>query len=373
MRGVRSFMGRHQIPDFDSSSSSMDDNLFAGSQTQPTGKVSIKLPADDWLCWKLETLNLTIADGYPSRNTETAGLLRDQFVKTPRTSRWYDMYTDKKDASTSKVLHWSPDPSKLNSTFSRVVRHSLPSGPASGCINQDTLRCWERAAREQAYMCNQAACLSRCLIRVQGAMMTQLKTLDLNKRKGKLQGRSQQDVDEFDYLVTFNRSITKAMTRTMQDLSEGVFVNRCTCKLLCCKSCSFCQRVSTKERCIVSYCYHCQRIKCMKDVSCVDHLSSVNLVRNVPAVAPDLPVGARLHEFWEKWAALGAIPKVVTVLRERYTLLFWFRPNLTRSPTVISRNVNPQKNPLLDGGFASAGEQKCSRTASNSKIPGVYK
>ena len=31
MRRVRSFMGWHQIPDFDSSSSSLDDNSFAGS------------------------------------------------------------------------------------------------------------------------------------------------------------------------------------------------------------------------------------------------------------------------------------------------------------------------------------------------------
>ena len=30
---------------------------------------------------------------------------------------------------------------------------------------------------------------------------------------------------ELDFLVTFNRSITQAMARTMQDLSEGVFVN----------------------------------------------------------------------------------------------------------------------------------------------------
>ena len=91
MRGVRSFMGLHQIPDFDSSSSSLDDNPFAGSQTQPTGKVSIKLQADDWLCRKLEKLNVTIAEGYLSWNAETAGLLRDQIVKTPRTSRRYDM------------------------------------------------------------------------------------------------------------------------------------------------------------------------------------------------------------------------------------------------------------------------------------------
>ena len=74
MRGVRSFISWHQIPDFGNSSSSMDDNSFAGSRTQPTGKVSIKLPADDWLCRKLEKLNLTIAEGYPSRNAEIAVL-----------------------------------------------------------------------------------------------------------------------------------------------------------------------------------------------------------------------------------------------------------------------------------------------------------
>ena len=79
----------------------------------------------------------------------------------------------------------------------------------------------------------------------------------------------------------------------------------------------------------------------MKDVSCVGHLSSVNLVSTV---ALDLPVGARLHQFWENWAALGASPKVVTVLGEGYTLPFRFRPNLTRSPTVISNYVNPHKN-----------------------------
>ena len=85
----------------------------------------------------------------------------------------------------------------------------------------------------------------------------------------------------------------------------------------------------------------------MKDVSCVGHLNSVNLVTNVPTGATDLPVGARLHQFWEKWAALVASPKVVTVLREGYTLPFRLRPNLTRSPTIISCYVDPQKNLYL--------------------------
>ena len=139
IRGVRSFMGWHKIPEFDSISSS-DDNLFASSRVQPTGKVSVKLPVDDWLYRKMEKLNLTFTEGYPSRKTETAGLLRDQFVKTPRSSRWYDMHADKKDSDAATVCSRSPEPAKLNSAFSRVARRSLPATPPSWPLSQDILR-----------------------------------------------------------------------------------------------------------------------------------------------------------------------------------------------------------------------------------------
>ena len=182
IRDVRSFMGWHKIPEFDSVSSS-DDNPFAGSRVQPTGKVSVKLPVDDWLCRKMEKLNLIINEGYPSRNTETAGLLRDQFVKPPSSSRWYDMHADKKDSDVSTVCSWSPEPAKLYSAFSRGARRSLPAAPSSRPLSQDILRCGERAAREQTVMCNQAAGLSRCLARVQDAMSTQLKSLPLIKAR----------------------------------------------------------------------------------------------------------------------------------------------------------------------------------------------
>ena len=56
-------------------------------------------------------------------------------------------------------------------------------------------------------------------------MVAQRRNLQLDKGKGKAPGRSQQAVDKLDYLVTFNRSITQAMAHTMQDLTEGVFVN----------------------------------------------------------------------------------------------------------------------------------------------------
>ena len=204
----------------------MYDNPFAGSRVKATGKLSVKLPVDEWLCKKLEKLNVTIAEGYPSRNSETSGLLRDQFVKTPRSSKWYHMHAVKKgDVSTQTVSDWSPEPAKLNSMFSRVARRSLPSAPASRTFSQDTLRRWEKAFREQSVMCNHAAGLSRCHTKVQDSMVTQLKSLRSYSSKGKSAERTQQAVEELEYLVTFNRSISQAMQRTMQDLSEGVFIS----------------------------------------------------------------------------------------------------------------------------------------------------
>ena len=93
-----------------------------------------------------------------------------------------------------------------------------------------------------------------------------------------------------------------------------------------------------------TYCQMYTEIKYVKNVSCVGHLSSVN---NAPHAVIDPPVGARLHQCWEKWEALGSSPKVVTTLREGYTLPFRFRPNLTRSPTVISNYHNSAKQSFL--------------------------
>ena len=91
---------------------------------------------------------------------------------------------------------------------------------------------------------------------------------------------------------------------------------------------------------------HCKnyKIKSVKSVSCVTQLSCVQPVTNA---APDLPVGARLQNFWQTWLDLGAGPKVVQILKEGYTLPFQIRPRLTRSPTIISCYVNPHRNSYL--------------------------
>ena len=225
LRGVRSFMAWTDIPEFDSASSSQDDNPFTGTKTAQTGKISVKVPVDEWLCCKFEKLNVTLQEGYPTRNTETAGLSKDQFVKSPRTLKWYGMHSEKKDFSRSKVYTWTSEPARLNSSFPRIAGRSLPSAPASRPVSQDTLRKWERAARDQTYMCNQAAAFSRCLTKVQENMTNQLKVIQGITVKGKTSPKLTQAADELDFLVTFNRSITQAMARTMQDLSDGVFVS----------------------------------------------------------------------------------------------------------------------------------------------------
>ena len=97
-------------------------------------------------------------------------------------------------------------------------------------------------------------------------------------------------------------------------------------------------------------------------------ISNRNLVTNVPMVALDLPVGARFHQFWGSPG--GKSQGIPTVFREGYRLLLQFRPNLTKSPTVISNYVNPHKNLRLLEALHQLVNKKCSRTSSNSKITG---
>ena len=64
------------------------------------------------------------------------------------------------------------------------------------------------------------------------------------------------------------------------------------------------------------------KLKYVKSASCVTQLSCVKPVINVKNAAPNLPVGARLQNYWQTWLDLGAGPKVVQILKEGYTLPF---------------------------------------------------
>ena len=113
--------------------------------------MSIKVSVSDWLCRRFENLNLN-----PSCTSEAAGLNRDQFVKPPKTLNWYEMYNEKRDFSRSKVYTWTKEPARLNSSFPKIVSHSVPSAPTSRPVF--TLRKW--AAHDQSCTCNQAAGLA---------------------------------------------------------------------------------------------------------------------------------------------------------------------------------------------------------------------
>ena len=111
------------------------------------------------------------------------------------------------------------------------------------------------------------------------------------------------------------------------------------------------------------------KLKYVKGASSVIQFSCVQPVTNAMNVVSNLPVGARLQNFWLTWLERGAGPKIIQILREGYTLPFRIRPNLTRSPTVISRYVNPHRNSYL---LEALHGQKCNRASPKSNIFRVF-
>ena len=113
VRAVRAFLGWFHIPDFEYSATDGDrsDNPWKGKHPRKMGKISMELPADDWLCHKMEKLNTRVAEGYPSRSQESAGLKVDQFVRTPKSqAKWYQQYRLKQDSNVrpgKTIFSWS--------------------------------------------------------------------------------------------------------------------------------------------------------------------------------------------------------------------------------------------------------------------------
>ena len=117
---------------------------------------------------------------------------------------------------------------------------------------------------------------------------------------------------------------------------------------------------------------HQMPIKSVKGVSCVDLLSSDPNVTNAPLVVTNPPVGSRLHEFWEKWAALGISPKVISVLKEGYILPFRSRPYLTKKPTITSCYVDPRRNSYLLEALHQLLDKNAVKLVQNPQSLGFY-
>ena len=224
MRGIRSFMGWSHVPDMDSSNPS-DDNRFAGPKAPAPSKISVQMPTEDWLCRKLSKLNLNMTEGYPSRTTEDGSLPMDHFLRPPKPqTKWYGLYSDQQlDPAT--VTSWHTGPAKLNNSFGRIARKAALAAthPASRRISQDTLRRWERTAREASVVCNQTASFNRCLFKVQGDMQAQLRVIRL-ENKGKASKKLSDAAEELQFLMEFNSSITQATAKAMEHLTDFVFI-----------------------------------------------------------------------------------------------------------------------------------------------------
>ena len=199
-----------------------DSPLYGSSSPEHTGPDNIAL---DWLCQNLSKLNLTMTEGYPSRTTEAGSLLMDHFLRPPKPqTKWYGLHSDQQlDPAT--VTSWNTGPSKLNNSFGRIARKAALAAtpPASRRISQDTLRRWERMAREASVVCNQTASFNRCLFKVQGDMHTQMKVIR-GENKGKVSNKLSEAAEELQFFMEFNSSITQAAAKAMEHLTDFVFI-----------------------------------------------------------------------------------------------------------------------------------------------------
>ena len=113
MHGIMSYMGWSHIPDVDSALANSEDNLFATPKQQPAGKISIQLPTDNWLCRKMDRLNLTLTQGYPSKGSDACGLQHDQFIKPAKSQgKWYGLHPNQ-IKPTGSVSFWHSDTARL--------------------------------------------------------------------------------------------------------------------------------------------------------------------------------------------------------------------------------------------------------------------
>ena len=213
----------HGVDPHTDNSSSADD--IQAPKQQPLGRISVKLPNDEWLCRKMDKLNVTLVEGYPSRASE--GLQKDKYVKLGKSQlTWYRLHPST-DKTADTVSFWGNEWVKLNSSYSRIARYSglATLAPASRPLSQYVLRRWEKSAREASYICNQAAGFSRCLSKVQSSMQVQLRKIQSEQSKGKSSEKTSSATDELQYLMNFNSRITQCMAKTMHHLSEFVFIN----------------------------------------------------------------------------------------------------------------------------------------------------
>ena len=119
---------------------------------------------------------------------------------------------------------------------------------------------------------------------------------------------------------------------------------------------------------------HCQsKIKHVKCVCCVSPFLSAPHVPNAPNAVTGQSVMGRLQKFWQVWQEMGANPRVVSILKDGYTLPFKQRPLLTRFPLVQTSKWLCQSSEklVLKRGLTQSCDQVGSGKSGCQVIPGV--
>ena len=233
-------MGWNHIPVFEADFSEPDksNNPWKGKAPRRPARVSVAMPPDDWLCQKLERLNTTVAEGYPSRSQDSSGLKKDQFIKMPKSqARWYQMHTLKPDTTPrpgKSVFSWRNTEAKVNSQFPRITKASSypPSGLVSRPISQEYLRRWERNAKEGSYIVSQAAGFNRCASELQDRMNQSFLCLQSNFSKGKAPKEVSEALHDLKDYLAFHQNVSIAMGTSLQHLADSLFVNMANLVLL---------------------------------------------------------------------------------------------------------------------------------------------
>ena len=233
VRSVQSFMGWHHFPTFETDYAEPDksNNPWKGKNPKKPSRISVAMPPDDWLCQKLERLNLTAAEGYPSRAQDSAGLKHDQFIKMAKLqSRWYSMHLIKPDGPHrpgSSVFSWRNTEAKVNPQFPRITKASAypATGPPSRPISQESLLRWERAAREDSYIINHAAGFNRCSAELQDRMTQNINLLCTRLSKDKVSKDVSSTLNDLRDFMAFHQRVSVAMGTSLQHIADSLFVH----------------------------------------------------------------------------------------------------------------------------------------------------
>ena len=232
VRSICSFMGWNHIPTFESDLSEPDksNNPWKGKLPKRPARISVAMPPDDWLCQKLEKLNTVVAEGYPSRSQDSAGLKKDQSVKVPKSqNRWYQMHMIRPEGPHrpgKTLFSWHNSEAKVNSQFPRIVKASAypATGPPSRPVSQEYLRRWEKCARENSYIVNHAAGFNRCTSELQERMTGHVNMLHARINKGKAPKEVSAALSDLKDLSAFHQNVSVAMGTALQHLADSLFV-----------------------------------------------------------------------------------------------------------------------------------------------------